>query len=69
MRLLRCQSDDNFELTTFFSDEIPPYAILSHTWTDDEVTYNELAAGTGKNKAGYDKIRFCGKELEKSCCR
>jgi hypothetical protein len=59
MRLLRCKSNDDFELATF-TDEIPPYAIFSHTWTDGEVTYDELVAGTGKNKAGYDKIRFCG---------
>ena len=60
MRLLRSKSnDDDFELATF-ADEIPPYAILSHTWTDGEVIYDELVAGTGKNKAGYDKIRFCG---------
>ena len=60
MRLLRIKSnDDDFELATFV-DEIPPYAILSHTWSDGEVTYDQLVAGTGKNKAGYDKIRFCG---------
>lgn len=59
MRLLRHTSEDDFELVAF-TNNIPPYAILSHTWTNDEVSYNELAAGTGKNKAGYDKIRFCG---------
>jgi hypothetical protein len=60
MRLLRRKSDDDFELITFKTDNIPPYAILSHTWTDGkEVTYNELVAGIGKNKAGYDKVRFC----------
>jgi hypothetical protein len=60
MRLLRRKSNDDFELATFNTDDLPPYAILSHTWTDGEVTYDELVAGTGKNKAGYDKIRFCG---------
>jgi hypothetical protein len=61
MRLLRHKSNDDFELATFNTDDLPPYAILSHTWTDAEVTYDELVAGTGKSKAGYDKIRFCGK--------
>jgi hypothetical protein len=60
MRLLRRKSSDDFELATFNTDDLPPYAILSHTWTDGEVTYDELVAGTGKNKAGYDKISFCG---------
>ena len=60
MRLLRA-NPDGFELVTFTTDNPPPYAILSHTWTDSqEVTYNELLAGTGKNKTGYTKIRFCG---------
>lgn len=61
MRLLRHKSDIDFELVTFNTDDLPPYAILSHTWTDgEEVTYDELVAGTGKDKAGYDKIGFCG---------
>jgi len=61
MRLLRRKSNDGFELITFRTDDLPPYAILSHTWIDgEEVTYDELVAVTGKNKAGYDKIRFCG---------
>ncbi|KAH8723021.1 heterokaryon incompatibility protein-domain-containing protein [Phaeosphaeriaceae sp. PMI808] len=59
MRLLTRKSDDDFELVTF-TDELPPYAILSHTWTDGEVTYDELVAGIGKHKPGYEKIRFCG---------
>jgi len=59
MRLLRCKSNGDLELVTF-TDEIPPHAVLSHTWGDEEVTFHELVAGTGKNKAGCDKIRFCG---------
>ncbi len=61
MRLLKATSDDDFELVTYPTDDLPPYAILSHTWTEgEEVTYDELLAGTGKAKAGYAKIRFCG---------
>lgn len=62
MRLLKClPGDSGFELTSFSDDLAPPYAILSHTWTDgQEVTYNELLAGTGTDKAGYAKISFCG---------
>ena len=61
MRLLRHKSDDDFELVNYNTDDLPPYAILSHTWTDgEEVIYDELVAGTGKSKAGYAKIRFCG---------
>jgi hypothetical protein len=59
MRLLKRKPDGDFELITFNTDDLPPYAILSHTWTGQEVTYNELVASTGKDKAGYAKIRFC----------
>ena len=46
-------------MSTFNNDDIPPYAILSHTWSEgEEVTYDELITGKGENKAGYDKIRF-----------
>ncbi|KAF2027559.1 HET-domain-containing protein [Setomelanomma holmii] len=62
MRLLRRSSAGDFELRSISNDNPPPYAILSHTWIEDqEVTYNELVAGTGKNKAGYEKILFCGR--------
>ncbi|KAH8800242.1 hypothetical protein F5884DRAFT_757854 [Xylogone sp. PMI_703] len=47
------------KLSSFDDDSAPPYAILSHTWTKQEVTYNELVSGTGKGKTGYAKIRFC----------
>jgi hypothetical protein len=60
MRLLSYTPSDIFELTNFNDDSLPPYAILSHTWSDgEEVTYNELVAGTGKEKAGYAKLHFC----------
>jgi hypothetical protein len=66
MRLLRSRPDGNFELVTFSDDNLPPYAILSHTWIDsEEVTYDELLAGSGKDKAGYAKILFCGERVAK----
>jgi hypothetical protein len=47
-------------------DEIPPYAILSHTWKDGhEVTFKDVIDGTSKSKIGYDKIRFCGQQTER----
>ncbi|OCK72842.1 kinesin light chain 1, partial [Lepidopterella palustris CBS 459.81] len=60
MRLLKRSPNGDLELISFHDDNPPPYAILSHTWTDgEEVTYNELVSGTGKVKTGYAKIRFC----------
>ena len=66
MRLLGSKPGGGFELISFNTDDIPPYAILSHTWSEgEEVTYDELVAGEGKNKAGYAKLRFCGERAAK----
>ncbi|KAH7115447.1 hypothetical protein B0J13DRAFT_572157 [Dactylonectria estremocensis] len=64
MRLLRVGNDGEFSLAEFVGDNIPPYAILSHTWGEDceEVTFKDLVEGIGKSKLGYEKIRFCGKQ-------
>jgi hypothetical protein len=61
MRLLQQTNSNDFSLTKYFIDDIPPYAILSHTWGVDgeEVTFEDLTEHTCKNKAGYAKIRFC----------
>lgn len=40
-------------------DDKPDYAILSHRWTDEEVTFQEIATTKGKAKAGYTKITAC----------
>lgn len=65
-----------------FSDghDVPAYAILSHTWTDREITFQELLKDNKKNssrvrtsfrrlrsrpsKAGYDKIHFCARQAQ-----
>ncbi|QDS76637.1 hypothetical protein FKW77_007995 [Venturia effusa] len=33
------------------------YAILSHTWEDEEVSFDEIHLEAAKSKKGYDKIR------------
>ena len=66
MRLLLRSDTGKFSLTRDFvgDDTIPPYAILSHTWGADaeEVTFDDLTNGTGKDKPGYEKILFCGEQ-------
>ena len=64
MRLLRRSDTGDFSLTQFRDEAIPPYAILSHTWGADaeEVTFDDLTNDTGKDKPGYEKIRFCGEQ-------
>jgi hypothetical protein len=52
MRLLEFQSNSEFSLTQDLIDDIPPYAIVSHTWGKDheEVTFQDLAQSVGKSK-------------------
>ena len=61
MRLLKRDDDGELSLIQFFGEEIPEYAILSHTWgaDDEEVTFENLTNRTGKDKPGYKKIGLC----------
>ena len=70
MRLLEC-SVVNFKLTNDLVRDIPSYAILSHTWGPDteEVTFRDLVDGTGRDKTGYEKIRFCGAQARRDGLR
>ncbi|RYP49603.1 hypothetical protein DL768_004724 [Monosporascus sp. mg162] len=67
MRLLQLEDDGGFRLVECFGKNIPRYAILSHTWGADheEVTFKDLTEGAGKNKTGYRKLVFCGKQAAK----
>jgi hypothetical protein len=65
MRLLESNNDGEFSLAKEFGDDIPRYAILSHTWGAEEATFKDLMDGTGKSKAGYNKIRFCGEQARR----
>ncbi|KAH7333220.1 hypothetical protein BKA65DRAFT_507398 [Rhexocercosporidium sp. MPI-PUGE-AT-0058] len=62
MRLLKLEENGEISITkdtTFLST---PYAILSHTWGEDntEVNFNDIENGSGKTKEGCKKLRFCG---------
>ena len=66
MRLLQSDNDGNLSLTEFFESAIPNYAILSHRWGTDEVTFKDLIDGTSKSKAGgYSKIQFCREQARR----
>lgn len=41
-------------------NQIPRYAILSHTWGKEEVTYEDITTPGAERKAGYQKIKGCG---------
>jgi hypothetical protein len=64
MRLLRLEPGGGYSLHQSFGSKIPPYAILSHTWgqDQDEVSYRDIQEGTGKEKIGQRKLAFCAKQ-------
>jgi hypothetical protein len=72
MRLLEWDSASEVRLTQdFVGHDVPRYAVLSHTWGADteEVTFQDLIDGAGKNKTGYNKIQFCGEQAKRDDLR
>ncbi len=71
MRLLEVIGPGHFRLTPDLVNHSEPYAILSHTWRADneEVTFQDMIDGTGKNKEGYKKIQFCGDQAARDGLR
>ncbi|KAI1739644.1 hypothetical protein F4680DRAFT_131809 [Xylaria scruposa] len=67
MRLLQRDDAGNYSLTPDLTADVPPYAILSHTWGSDEVVFTDLRRRSDgwQQKAGYNKIRFCAKLARK----
>jgi len=61
MRLL---STRNWEMRDFISDaEVPPYAILSHTWGEGEISFQQWEAKDSIDISplkGYRKIKEFG---------
>lgn len=66
-------ADGTISLTRDLTGSLPPYAILSHTWStlpDEEVTFEDLSAFQGgvgfedekvSGEAGYEKGKVVGK--------
>jgi hypothetical protein len=62
MRLLQRSETGEITLTQNLVGKtwIPPYAILSHTWGQDneEATYEDMVKGLGVERQGYKKIAY-----------
>lgn len=54
MRLL---TTSNLELVEFRPHEIPPYAILSHTWEKHEVLLQDMVNQSAQKKPSFAKVR------------
>jgi hypothetical protein len=59
MRLLNVHT---LKISDHNNDNIPPYAILSHTWGEEEVTYVDFLEGKASSLKGYAKIQGCCKQ-------
>ncbi|RYP22098.1 hypothetical protein DL765_001857 [Monosporascus sp. GIB2] len=61
MRLLNVHTR---RLEEFTGNRIPLYAILSHTWTSGEITFQDLSDPSHRAKTGYHKIEgLCTKAV------
>jgi hypothetical protein len=56
MRLLNV---DSMVIHDFNESELPPYAILSHTWGKEEVGFQDMVEGKASGLRGYKKIKGC----------
>ncbi|KAI2486063.1 multiple ankyrin repeats single kh domain protein [Pyrenophora tritici-repentis] len=73
MRLLYTTSDEKLRWTEdLIGEKIPPYAILSHTWKEEqEVTFADLKDLDNavdintQSKEGYQKLRFCAQQAKR----
>ena len=53
MHLIRpCGDLERLKLEEFSAEDIPPYAILSHTWGSQEAAFGELATKPASDKQG-----------------
>jgi hypothetical protein len=76
MRLLRLDPHKcTWIVEEFTHPRIPFYAVLSHTWgrNNEEVKLADIESGerqySDTSKLGYDKLRFCQKQLERDGLR
>lgn len=56
MRLLNTST---LVVEEFFSEKVPDYVILSHTWGEEEVTLQDMKSGEAAAKKGYPKVKGC----------
>lgn len=71
MRLLTRDENGELRLETV-DDNVPAYAILSHTWNEDaaeEVTFADILNRDGRGKAGYCKVEFCLEQAQRDGLR
>lgn len=61
MRLLKT-AKGSLEFQNFYDQNLPRYAILSHTWSqnpENEVLYADIIAGIPESKPAFKKVQAC----------
>ncbi|KAH8595415.1 heterokaryon incompatibility protein-domain-containing protein [Bisporella sp. PMI_857] len=67
LRLLAVSSRP-LTIETFSPQAAPPYAILSHTWSTSEVSFQDILVGKAPDRRGYQKIKnFCAQAAHDDC--
>ncbi|THV48963.1 hypothetical protein BGAL_0218g00060 [Botrytis galanthina] len=59
MRLLDAKDTEDLRVQEFSQRSIPSYAILSHRWEEEEVTFEDIKKGDFKQKKGFAKLEGC----------
>lgn len=62
---MRLINTNTLVMSEFYGDNIPPYAILSHRWEIEEVTFQDMMAGVAQEKMGYAKLLGCCEKARK----
>lgn len=66
MRLLNTEA---LQLETIYCSDVPRYAALSHTWGDEEVTFQDLTTDFGREKTSGAKNFGSSTEGKKHNCK
>ncbi|KAF5533461.1 ankyrin repeat-containing protein [Fusarium phyllophilum] len=56
---MRLVNTETIQLEFLADDNVPDYAILSHTWEQEEVLFHDMGHDTAKSKTGYAKLESC----------
>lgn len=58
MRLIDARDLGHVQFLSLWTPDRPPYAILSHTWSEDEILLQDFSSGTDYHtKYGYHKLQ------------
>jgi hypothetical protein len=60
--VMRLINTSTLEIHEFPGDSDKQYAILSHTWDEEECTFQDMSSPSVKLKKGFAKIEFCCKQ-------